>query len=130
MKLTAHTDGASKGNPGPASIGYTIEKDNVVLEENCCCIGVATNNTAEYKAFIAAMKRMKELGATDIIIYSDSELVVRHINGIYRVKNPGLKSLYSEVMQLSKEFDNFHVIHVPRDQNSLADNLANKALKE
>ena len=130
MLFTAHTDGASKGNPGPAAIGFTIEKDGEILEKYCEYIGKATNNIAEYKALIAAIKRMKTFKATDVIIYSDSELTVKQINGIYKVKNKGLKPLFSEVMRISKEFDSFRVIHVPRGRNSKADSLANKAIKE
>ncbi|MBT4483640.1 MAG: ribonuclease HI family protein [Candidatus Latescibacteria bacterium] len=130
MKLSAHTDGASKGNPGPAAIGYTIEKDGVLLEEKYAYIGKTTNNVAEYKAFLASLKRMMELGATEVTVYSDSELVVRQINGIYKVKNPGLKPLYTEIKMLLTELDSCKVIHVNRENNSLADNLANRALKE
>ena len=130
MLLTACTDGASKGNPGPSGIGFLIEKDGVVLEECCEYIGKATNNIAEYTAFIAAVKRMKELEASDVIIYSDSELAVKQINGFYKVKNKGLKPLYSKVIKLLEEFDSFRVIHVPRGENSTADRLANKAIKE
>jgi len=128
--LTSHTDGASKGNPGPSAIGFTIEKEGVVIEEYSEYIGETTNNTAEYIALITSLKRMKNLSATDVIIFSDSELAVKQINGIYKVKNKGLKSLFSEVMKLSEEFDSFRVIHIFREENSLADSLANKAIKE
>ncbi len=130
MLLTARTDGASKGNPGPSGIGFIIEKDGVVLKECCEYIGKATNNIAEYTAFIAALKRMKKLVASDVIIYSDSELAVKQINGIYKVKNKGLKPLYSKVIKLLEEFDSFRVIHVPREENSTADRLANRAIKQ
>jgi len=130
MKLTAHTDGVSKGNPGPAAIGYIIEKDSLVLEECGYYIGEATNNIAEYRAFIAAMKGMLSLGATDVTIYSDSELIVRQINRLYKVKNPGLKPLYTKAVKLSEKFKSFRAVHVPREHNSVADGLANKALKE
>ena len=130
MDLTAHTDGASRGNPGPAAFGYTIEKDGVVIEEYSEYIGKATNNIAEYKAFLSVMKRMKALGATKVAIFSDSELAVRQINGLYRVKNAGLLPLHAEIMELANEFHSFRVIHVRREMNSLADKLANKALDE
>ncbi len=130
ITLTSHTDGASKGNPGPSSIGFTIEKEGVIIEEYSKYIGETTNNTAEYTALISTIKRMKTLRATDIIIYSDSELAVKQINGIYKVKNKGLKSLFSEVMKLLEEFDSFRVIHISREENSIADRLANKAIKE
>lgn len=128
--LTANTDGASKGNPGPAAIGFTIEKEGLILEKYSEYIGKTTNNIAEYTALITAIKRMKTLRATDVIIYSDSELAVKQINGIYKVKNKGLKPLFSEVMKLLEEFDSFRVIHVHREENSIADSLANKAIKE
>ena len=128
MELTAHTDGASRGNPGPAAFAYTIEKDGVVLEEHSEYIGKATNNIAEYGAFLAVMKRMKALGAREITIFSDSELAVRQINGLYRVKNAGLQPLYEEIMAISREFTLFRVIHIRREKNVLADKLANMAL--
>ena len=130
MKLTAHTDGASKGNPGPAAIGYTIEKDGVILEDYHEYIGEATNNIAEYRALLAVMKRLKTLGAKTVAIFSDSELLVQQITGIYRVKNRGLKPLHAEVMNLSRKFDAFTITHIPRCQNSHADRLANQALKD
>jgi len=130
MKLSAHTDGASKGNPGPAAIGFTIEKDGYVLEEFCEYIGETTNNIAEYRAFISVLSRMKELGGADITVYTDSELAARQINGIYRVKNQGLKPLYKEVMALLAEFNSYRITHVTRDKNTAADNLANKAIRE
>ena len=130
MKLTAHTDGAARGNPGPASIGCVIEKDGVVLEEFGRTIGDATNNIAEYKACIAALERMRELNATDVELFSDSELLVRQVNGVYRVKNPGLKPLYQQVMTVLGLFDSWKITHVKRGRNSLADGLANKALDD
>ena len=130
MFLTAYTDGASKGNPGPASLGFIIEKDGVVLEQHGEYIGETTNNIAEYTALIYAAKRMKILGATDVTIYSDSELMVKQINGSYKVKNEGLQALFGEVTKLSGKFHSFQVIHIPREENSCADGLANKAIKE
>ena len=130
MKLTAHTDGASRGNPGPAAIGYTIEKDGLVVEKFCEYIGESTNNIAEYKALIAVLKRLKSLGASEVTIYSDSELMVRQISGAYKVKNEGLRPLNAEVMSLSLTFDACKITHVPRGQNPVADGLANKALNE
>ena len=130
LLLTAYTDGASKGNPGQAATGFTIEKDGVVLEEHCEYIGEATNNIAEYTALISAAGRMVALGATDVVIYSDSELMVKQFNGSYRVKNEGLKPLFREVMRLKEGFNSIRVIHIPRGKNSRADGLANKAIKE
>lgn len=129
MVLTAHIDGASRGNPGPAGIGYSIEKDGVMLEEYSEFIGQATNNTAEYRALLAALGRLKELGGHQVTVFSDSELIVRQINGIYKVKNSKLQQLHRDAIYGILEFDSFRILHVPRDQNSHADGLANRALK-
>ena len=128
MKLNAHTDGASRGNPGPAAIGCVIGEDGSVLEKFGRTIGKTTNNIAEYKACLAALERMSELHATKVEIFSDSELLVRQINGEYRVKNPGLKPLYGQVMAILRTFETWRVTHVPRSMNAEADRLANKAL--
>ncbi len=128
LKLTAHTDGASRGNPGPSAYGFTIEKDGAVIEDGGDYIGETTNNIAEYRAFVAALERMKELGASEVVVYSDSELAVRQINGVYRVRNAGLMPLFARVKDLLEEFRSWKVVHVTRDKNSLADGLANKAL--
>lgn len=128
MVLTAHIDGASKGNPGPAGIGYSIEKDGNIIEEYSECIGETTNNTAEYRALLAALTRLKQLGGHDVTIFSDSELIVRQINGVYRVKKPNLQQLHTDAMHCIGEFDSFRILHIPRHRNSHADGLANRAL--
>lgn len=130
ITLTAYTDGASSGNPGPSGAGYIIEKDGVLLEEYSEYIGETTNNIAEYSAFIAAIERMKELRAAEVVIYSDSELMVKQINGAYRVKNAGLKPLFSKAMQILSEFNSYKVIHILREKNSAADSLASRAVKK
>jgi len=130
MKLHAHTDGASRGNPGLAAIGCVIGGDGFVLEEFGRTIGNATNNIAEYKACLAALERMSEMHATKVEIFTVSELLVRQINGEYRVKNPGLKPLYEQVMAILGTFDSWRVTHVPRAWNAEADRLANKALDD
>ena len=129
MVFTAHIDGASKGNPGPAGIGYSIEKDGVMIEEYSEFIGETTNNTAEYRALLAALRRLKELGGRQVTVFSDSELIVRQINGLYKVKNQKLQHLHHDAIHSIHEFDSFRILHVPRSQNSHADSLANRALK-
>ena len=129
MVLIAHIDGASKGNPGPAGIGYSIEKDGIMLEEYSEFIGETTNNTAEYRALLAALTRLKQLGGRDVTIFSDSELIVRQINGMYKVKKPKLQQLHADAMHCIGEFDSFRILHIPRHRNSHADGLANRALK-
>src|ERR1700687_5430395 len=95
--LTAYFDGASKGNPGPAGIGGVIFEGHKVLTEIKKCIGIATNNQAEYSALIAVLEKASELGAEALSIFSDSELVVRQLNGEYRIKDSKLKVLYDQV---------------------------------
>ena len=91
-------------------------------------IGTTTNNQAEYRAIIAALEKAIELGATHVVINSDSELVVRQLNGRYRVKNAHLKPLYQKIKQLQSSLEEFTITHIPREQNKEADRLANKAL--
>lgn len=122
-------DGAARGNPGPAAIGATIkdERGNLIARISRR-IGTATNNQAEYLALIAALERAISLGVKKVDIYLDSELVVRQLNGKYRVKNARLKSLFQEVKQLIEQLEAVTVTYVPRQQNAEADRLANMAL--
>lgn len=128
-QLIAHTDGASRGNPGAAALGVII-KDNkdAVVSELSRCLGRKTNNQAEYQAVIAALEESARLGATHLTINADSELAVKQLNGIYRVKNPGLAPLAARVKDLEKRFEKVIYRHVPRESNREADALANRAL--
>jgi ribonuclease HI len=128
-KVIIHSDGAARGNPGPAAIGATIhdEKGNLVAAISRC-IGVTTNNQAEYLAVISALEKAISLGARQVVLLSDSELVIRQLQGRYRVKNAALKPLYQKVVQLLASLDKFSASSVPREQNAAADALANKAL--
>ena len=131
MKLTKYADGASRGNPGQAAIGATIEDgERRLLASISSRIGRATNNQAEYRAVIAALKEALKLGAAGADIYLDSELVVKHINGSYRVRNAALKPLYLEVKELAASFKGFRISHISRRQNAEADGLANKAFTQ
>lgn len=131
MKLIIHTDGAARGNPGPAGIGVIIRKeDGTILAEISQFIGRATNNVAEYTALITALEKAAALGAEEIEVYTDSELVVKQIIGEYRVKNEGLKPLHRKVKSLASQFSNFRIAHVVRDKNKEADRLANKGIDE
>lgn len=125
-----NTDGASQGNPGPAAIGVIIrDESNRQLASISRRIGRTTNNQAEYQAIIAALERAIKLGASRVELRSDSELVVKQVNGRYRVKNASLKPLYQKVNQLRNQLVDFRITHVNREQNKEADRLANKALK-
>ena len=129
QKLLIKTDGRSQGNPGPAAIGAIIKDEQGKLIASISqAIGRATNNQAEYRAIIAALKEAIELGAEQVDIRSDSELIVEQINRRYRVKNAALKPLYQQVKQLQSQLKGFTITHIPRQQNREADSLAGKAL--
>jgi ribonuclease HI len=128
-KTIIYTDGAARGNPGPAAIGVTIkdEKGNL-LASISRRIGITTNNQAEYRAIIAALEKAISLGAKQVNMRADSELVIKQINGRYRVKNIALRPLYQKVVRLIGSLEAFTISYIPRRQNSEADKLANKAL--
>jgi ribonuclease HI len=128
-RLVIYADGASQGNPGPAAIGAIIkDEQGNLLASISQRIGRATNNQAEYRAIIAALEKAIRLGARQVEVNSDSELVVKQINGKYRVKKTTLKPLYQEVNKLQSRLEGFTITHIPRWQNAEADKLANTAL--
>jgi ribonuclease HI len=129
-QLEIYIDGASKGNPGPAGIGLIICKEGEVLKNISSFIGPATNNVAEYTALIYALQEALILKATKIKIYTDSQLLCRQINKEYKVKNSNIIRLFSQAMHLISAFSEVSVKHIPREQNSGADKLATKAVKE
>ena len=123
------TDGAAVPNPGPAGIGATIKDEQGRLINSISqSIGRTTNNQAEYRAVIAALENAIKLGASHVDMRSDSELLVRQINGQYRVKNASLKPLYQKVKQLQSQFASFNIKHIPGVENTEAHNLAGRAL--
>ncbi|MCY3887732.1 MAG: ribonuclease HI family protein [Chloroflexi bacterium] len=129
MRLIAYADGAARGNPGPAACGAVVlDHDGNELRRIAQAIGRGTNNEAEYRAAIAAVRAALELGATELQLRLDSQLVVRQLQGSYRVRHERLKPLYRELDTLSDQFVRFSVDHVPREQNRRADALANAAL--
>lgn len=129
-RVIIHADGVSRGNPGLAAIGATIrDRRGRLLATISRSIGRATNNQAEYRALIAVLEEAHRLGATEAIVYLDSELAVRQLNGRYRVKNAALKTLHNDVRRLLGQLSSFSITHVPRQQNAEADRLANIALK-
>ena len=129
MKVTIYTDGAARGNPGPAAAGAIIrDEHNKIIAQISHRIGFATNNQAEYAAIVMALEEALKLGATNVNLKSDSELVVKQLGGRYRVKNVALKPLYQKVIKLSSSLESFKINHIPRGQNEEADKLANRAL--
>src|ERR1700744_1892708 len=120
--LTLQFDGGSRGNPGPAGIGIVVAAaDGTPLLTLGRFIGRATNNVAEYRALITAMEEAKKLGAKKILIRGDSELIIKQMNGEYRVKNPDMQTLYAEAQKLIRQFDQAKIEHNRRHKNELAD---------
>src|SRR4051794_29729926 len=114
---TVHIDGAARGNPGPAAWAFVIARPGGQVIERAERIGTATNNVAEYTALLRALPAARELGLRRLAVHSDSELLVRQINGEYRVKNPALKGLYDEARELMGAFDGVTITHVRREFN-------------
>ncbi|MGB9866680.1 MAG: Nif3-like dinuclear metal center hexameric protein [Bacillota bacterium] len=128
-EVRIYADGASAGNPGWAGVGLVIEREDGSRVEKSIHVGQATNNVAEYLALIEALKAAKELGATRVTVFSDSELVVNQIKGQYAVHSPELRSLLAEVSKLKADFEHVDIVHVPREQNQLADSLSKAAAR-
>ncbi len=128
MKLRVHVDGGARGNPGPAAIAAVVfDRDGEILHEAGERIGPATNNVAEYRALLFGIERARELGATELELVGDSELVVKQVRGEYRVKDPGLKPLHAEVKAALDPIESWSIRHVRREQNADADRLVNEA---
>ena len=122
------TDGGSRGNPGPAGAGFVIERDGEIICRGGRFLGPQTNNVAEYEALIWGLENVSALGFSEVTVFADSELLVKQINGQYRVKNEGLKPLFVRALQLLRSFGTWRVAHVRREQNAEADTMANDAM--
>ena len=130
MLVIIKTDGASHGNPGPAAIGAVIrDKQGKILANISQAIGETTNNQAEYRAIIAALEKALALGATNVFLLTDSELIERQLKGEYRIRKASLMPLYLRVKQLESQLRGFGITHIPGEENEEAHNLANRALK-
>jgi ribonuclease HI len=130
-RLTVHCDGAARGNPGPAGIGVVVtDGRGRHLAEIGEGIGVATNNVAEYRAVLAGLARARELGAKEVLLRSDSRLLIEQLEGRFRVKNPTLVRLHTEARALLRAFRRVTLEHVPRELNREADRLANRGVDE
>ena len=129
-RVLIYTDGAARGNPGPAGAGAILRDaaDRTVLAEIAEPLGHATNNVAEWTAVRLALEEALRLGATHVDLRMDSELVARQISGIYRVKHPDLKPIHAAVMEMLRRLDGYTVGHVPRALNKDADRLSNVAI--
>jgi ribonuclease HI len=129
LKLVLHVDGGARGNPGPAAVGVVVsDPEGEVLDEVAERIGVATNNVAEYRALLRGLEQARALGASEVEIVNDSELVAKQLTGAYKVKHPAMKPLYEQAMAALRGFDRWRIRSVPRAQNARADALVNAAL--
>jgi ribonuclease HI len=127
--LVLHVDGGARGNPGPAAIGVVIsDADGNVIDEVAERIGVTTNNVAEYQAVLRGLERARELGAGEVELVGDSELVARQLSGAYKVKHPAMKALHERAVAALAGFERWTIRTVPRAENARADALVNAAL--
>ncbi len=128
-QIIIHTDGGSRGNPGPAAAGFVLtDPAGTQLQAKGIFIGRATNNVAEYTALVKALESAKQIGAKQVTVFSDSELLVKQVNGEYRVKSEQLRPLFQQARKLLGEFENWKVQHIARDKNKEADKLVNRVL--
>jgi len=129
VKLTVHVDGGSRGNPGPAAIAAVLSDENgEVIDSAGAVIGRATNNVAEYRALLFGIERAAALGATDLDLVGDSELIVKQVRGEYKVKDPNMNPLHAAVKAALADFDSWSIRHVKRHLNAEADRLVNESL--
>jgi ribonuclease HI len=130
VELTIYTDGASRNNPGESGAGVYILRDGEPFEQIARYLGKTTNNIAEYTAAIIGLEHAAKAGARKVKLFADSELMVKQINGLYKVKNEGLKPLHTKVKGLIARIGSVEVQYIPRERNKEADALANKAIDE
>jgi ribonuclease HI len=131
MKAIVHVDGGARGNPGPAAAASVISTPSgEVIDEHAEPIGRATNNVAEYRALLLGLQRARELGAGEVEIVGDSELIAKQVQGLYKVKHEAMRPLHQQAMAALRSFDRWSIRTVPRAQNARADALVNAALDE
>jgi ribonuclease HI len=129
VKAVVHVDGGARGNPGPAAAAAVVSgPDGETLTERTELLGTQTNNVAEYRALLLGLATARELGATEVDVVGDSELVAKQLTGAYKVKHPAMRPLYLEAMDALRGFDRWSIRTVPRAQNAHADALVNQAL--
>jgi ribonuclease HI len=129
VKVVVHVDGGARGNPGPAAAGAVISTpDGEVIADAAEAIGVATNNVAEYRGLLLGLRKASELGASEVEVVNDSELIAKQVNGTYKVKHPDMKPLHTAALRALQDFDRWTIRSVPRAQNAAADALVNQAL--
>lgn len=130
-RFSAAIDGGSRGNPGPAAWAVAVlDEGGACVEEHAGLLGRTTNNVAEYQGLLEALALAQRRGAEEVVIRADSELIVRQMEGRYRVRHPALIPLHREAQRLARAFRSFKIVHVPRGENKEADRLVNRALDE
>ena len=131
MKVIVHVDGGARGNPGPAAAACVISSPKgELLGEHAQLLGSVTNNVAEYRALLLGLERARELGASEVEVIGDSELIAKQVRGIYKVKHEAMKPLHREALAALKGFERWSIRTVPRAQNADADALVNAALDQ
>jgi ribonuclease HI len=129
VKVVVHVDGGARGNPGPAAIAAVIsEPGGDVIDESAERIGSVTNNVAEYRALLLGLERARALGADEVDVIGDSELVVKQVQGLYKVKHPSMRPLHAQARSALRDFARWSIRAVPRAQNERADELVNAVL--
>ncbi len=130
-RVRVFTDGAARGNPGPAGAGAVVlDGEGRVLARLGRFLGKQTNNVAEYQGLLLGLRRARQMGAREVEVRADSQLLIRQLQGKYAVKNEVLKRLHEEALALLRSFDRYELLHVPREQNALADEMSNRAIDE
>ena len=131
MKVIVHVDGGARGNPGPAAAACVIASAaGELLGEYAELLGTATNNVAEYRALLLGLAKARELGASEVEVIGDSELIAKQVQGLYKVKHTAMRPLYLEAMQALRAFERWSIRTVPRAQHADADALVNAALEQ
>jgi ribonuclease HI len=129
VHVVVHVDGGARGNPGPAAAAAVVSgQDGQVLDESAVALGTTTNNVAEYRALLLGLRRARELGATEVDVVNDSELIARQLTGDYKVKHAAMRPLHAEAVEMLSDFARWSIRTVPRAQNADADALVNQAL--
>jgi ribonuclease HI len=130
LRVVLSIDGGARGNPGPAGAGFVLRAadDGTVLQEAGLFLGQTTNNVAEYRGLLAGLESAAKLGATQVEVLSDSELLVRQMTGLYRVRSENLKDLFEQARIFQTRFSKCTFRHIPREQNTAADRLVNRAI--
>ncbi len=130
-RVRVYSDGAARGNPGPAGAGAVlVEPSGQIVDRLGKYLGIHTNNYAEYMGLLLGLRRARELGVREVEVFADSELMIRQLGGRYQVKSTSLRPLYQQALKLLNDFSRVKLVHLPREMNSAADEMSNRAIDE